>query len=136
MTPAWSWLDRYLAPGPIVDGSRHTTLISFAGKLRYRGPDEARILHVLRDVNRDRCVPPLPDRDLIAVAAQAARRAPVVEDDGHPAVDDAPEPFSEESLPEDVRRARWLFFNDHSEWHRLLDEDDPNPIPCRLRDTV
>jgi len=130
MIRAWSWLDRYLPASTIVDGCRHSTLISFAGKLRYRGTDERRILSVLREVNRDRCVPPLPERDLIAIAAQAAHRAPTVTDDGQPTVLDGPEPFSEAALPEDVRRARWLFLHDHSEWHRLLNEDDPNPPPC------
>jgi hypothetical protein len=130
MTRIWSWHDRYLTRGPIVDGSRHTVLISFAGKLRYRGTDETKILSILREVNRDRCIPPLPDRDLHSLAAQAARRAPTVTDEGHPVTVDSPSPYSEEGLPDDVRKARWLFFNDHSEWHRLFDENDPNPIFC------
>jgi hypothetical protein len=136
MTRVWSWLDRYLAPGPIADGSRHTTIISFAGKLRYRGTDLRKILSVLREVNRDRCVPPLPDWDLIALSAQAARRTPTIADDGQPTEADGPEPFSEEALFPDVRQARWLFHNDHAEWHWLLDEDDPNPSPCRLSRTT
>jgi hypothetical protein len=136
MSHLWSWLDRFLPPGPIVDGTRHSVLISFAGKLRYRGTEETRILSILREVNRDRCIPPLPERDILSLAAQAARRAPTVTDDGHPTIVDGPAPYSEEGLPEDVREARWLFLNDHCEWHRMLDEGDPGPIPCRRTTNV
>ena len=30
MTRTWSWLDRLLRPGPILEGTRHSVLISFA----------------------------------------------------------------------------------------------------------
>ena len=82
MTPVWSWLDRYLRPGPIVDGARHSTLISLAGKLRYRGTEERKILSVLREVNRDRCVPPLADTDLRVLARAASSRPASVADQG------------------------------------------------------
>ena len=67
MTRTWSWLDRLLRPGPILEGTRHSVLISFAGKLRYRGTNEGRILSILREVNQDRRAPHLRDGDLPAM---------------------------------------------------------------------
>ncbi len=78
---SWSWLDRFLPSGPIKEGGRHNTLISLAGKLRYRGTDEERIVSILSEVNRDRCVPPLSDFEIRTIARTASSRPPRVTDD-------------------------------------------------------
>ena len=57
----------------ISKGERNTTLTSLAGSMRRRGMSEAAIHAALSAENRDRCRPPLPDRDIARIAASIAR---------------------------------------------------------------
>ena len=63
-------------PEVIPEGCRNVTLASLAGTLRARGLNEEEILHVLCKVNQTRCRPPLPDREVQAIARSYARYTP------------------------------------------------------------
>jgi Bifunctional DNA primase/polymerase, N-terminal/Primase C terminal 1 (PriCT-1)/Protein of unknown function (DUF3987) len=59
--------------GIILEGQRNATLTSLGGSMRRRGMSEASILVALQEENRTRCNPPLPDRDVEAIAKSIAR---------------------------------------------------------------
>jgi DNA-binding transcriptional ArsR family regulator len=54
-------------------GVRNVSLTSYAGALRARGFDAADILQALREENRERCTPPLPDWEVCNIAKSAAK---------------------------------------------------------------
>jgi hypothetical protein len=58
---------------PIKEGHRHRVLLSMAGAMRARGFGPAAILGALREEN-GRCVPPLDDAEVVALAGDVARR--------------------------------------------------------------
>ena len=58
---------------PIGYGGRHDFLTSVAGKLRNSGLGADAIAAALVPINESRCVPPLPDEDLIHIAGSVAR---------------------------------------------------------------
>jgi len=64
------------AAGLIPQGVRNVTLTSFAGALRARGFDAADILQALREENRERCAPPLPDLEIRNITKSAAKWKP------------------------------------------------------------
>ena len=51
-----------------VEGSRNSTLTSLAGYLRHKGLEEDTICTTLKAVNARECKPPLPDKDVEAIA--------------------------------------------------------------------
>ena len=57
-----------LASGPIAEGGRNAHLTSLAGVLRRRGAEHDTVLAALSAENRARCVPPLPDDEIRAIA--------------------------------------------------------------------
>jgi hypothetical protein len=57
-------------------GSRHPTLMSIAGSLRYVGMDEEAIYEHLQLVNQRVCKPPKPDAELADMASYVAARPP------------------------------------------------------------
>lgn len=59
-------------PGAIEKGSRNNTLASIAGTMRARGATEAEIVEGLRAVNDADVNPPLPDREVSAIARSIA----------------------------------------------------------------
>jgi hypothetical protein len=59
---------------PILEGSRHPTLLSRAGKLRDLGVGADAILTDLRDFNERRCRPPLPETEVAELARDVAQR--------------------------------------------------------------
>lgn len=61
---------------PIEQGQRNSTLASLAGGMRRRGMDAAEIEAALRAVNERRVQPPLPDSDVVKIAASVARYQP------------------------------------------------------------
>ncbi|MEE8551363.1 MAG: primase C-terminal domain-containing protein, partial [Gemmatimonadota bacterium] len=63
--------------GKIPEGKRSEKLISIAGTLRNRNLDQDAIEAALQAHNRTHCVPPLPEREVAAIAASAARYRPV-----------------------------------------------------------
>ncbi len=67
------------APGkdePVPEGQRNVALTSIAGSLRRVGASEETILTQLRQENTARCRPPLPDREVEAIAKSVARYEP------------------------------------------------------------
>lgn len=66
------------APGPaerIPEGGRHDALVRLAGGLRRRGLAEEEILAALRATNARRCVPELPDDQVVSIARSAGEWA-------------------------------------------------------------
>jgi Primase C terminal 1 (PriCT-1) len=59
--------------GPIREGGRNVALASVAGSLRNRGLDAETICHVLLEVNRFRCEPPLKDSEVVRVGHSISR---------------------------------------------------------------
>jgi hypothetical protein len=53
---------------------RHRALLSLAGTMRRRGLGAIEITAALRETNRLRCKPPLPDDEVVALAEDVARR--------------------------------------------------------------
>jgi Bifunctional DNA primase/polymerase, N-terminal/Primase C terminal 1 (PriCT-1) len=61
---------------PIPEGTRDNTLFKIGCRLRAQGHSEGAILDALRDINRSRCTPSLPDAQVRQKARQAARYVP------------------------------------------------------------
>jgi hypothetical protein len=70
-----SKVPRDVLNAPIQDGRRNVVLASVAGSLRDRGLDEETIDVVLLEVNRLRCEPPLPGREVGQIAKSVSRYA-------------------------------------------------------------
>jgi hypothetical protein len=64
------------AGGVLLAGGRNVGLASLAGRLRRAGLSEAEIAAALLTANRERCSPPLPEREVLAIARSIARYAP------------------------------------------------------------
>lgn len=60
----------------IADGARNATLTSLAGAARRRGASATAIEALLLQTNRERCQPPLPDREVAAIARSVANYDP------------------------------------------------------------
>lgn len=60
----------------IPEGQRNETLARLAGAMRRVGMSQAEIFAALRQVNADRCTPPLPLREVERTAASVARYEP------------------------------------------------------------
>jgi len=58
--------------GPTGPGARHATLKRLAVALRRRGLGQQELLEALQRENSERCCPPLPDREVAALARWAA----------------------------------------------------------------
>ncbi len=63
-------------PDKILQGQRNDWLTSEAGRLRRAGADEATITATLLTLNRERCVPPLPEREVETIAKSVCRYQP------------------------------------------------------------
>jgi putative DNA primase/helicase len=64
--------------GPIPSGQRNSALTSLAGKFRRKGYDESVIAANLLAANAARCVPPLDESEVRAIARSVARYTPGV----------------------------------------------------------
>lgn len=62
--------------GIISEGSRNGTLTSFAGSMRQRGASEDAILAAITVMNTERCVPPLAESELRAIAKSISKYEP------------------------------------------------------------
>jgi putative DNA primase/helicase len=62
--------------GKIGEGKRNDELASLAGTLRRRGCSPDEIFAAISAVNENRCNPPLPDDEVLAIAKSIARYAP------------------------------------------------------------
>lgn len=60
--------------GAYLEGSRHSTMLSFAGKLRNQGFDSEEILSALLALNSRRCSPPLPLYEVKDIAGWASTK--------------------------------------------------------------
>ena len=61
------------ATGPILEGARNDSLTRWAGKLRHVGLDAEEMDVALQALNLRRCDPPLPEREVRAIAASIGR---------------------------------------------------------------
>ena len=61
------------AGGLIPQGQRNNALVSLAGRLRAAGSDDVDLREALREANRSRCDPPLPDSEIASIARSVAR---------------------------------------------------------------
>ena len=69
----------HVGPGEanmIPEGQRNATLARLAGTMRRVGMGQAEIAAALLQTNKDRCVPPLADREVERIAASIARYEP------------------------------------------------------------
>jgi hypothetical protein len=64
---------------PIPEGQRNATLTRLAGAMRRRAADLESIEAALQEENRRRCVPPLPEREVSAIARSVNRYAPTID---------------------------------------------------------
>jgi hypothetical protein len=94
-----------------AEGGRNDKLTSLAGSMRKRGMSETAILAALREENKEKCLPPLPDDEVQTIAKSAGRWEP-----GAPALSLSPDqwerpiPFNEylvDPFPVDVF-PQWL----------------------------
>lgn len=60
----------------IPSGQRNATLARLAGTMRRVGMSQAEMAAALHQANRDRCVPPIPAREVERIAASVARYEP------------------------------------------------------------
>ncbi|MGB7324115.1 MAG: bifunctional DNA primase/polymerase, partial [Rubripirellula sp.] len=60
----------------IPNGQRNATLASIAGRMRQAGLNESEILAGLKQVNRERCNPPLEPKEVAKVASSISRYQP------------------------------------------------------------
>lgn len=65
---------------PIQEGQRNSTLLSLAGSMRRPGMTENEMLAALLVVNRERCQPPLEDKQVAKVAKSVSRYEPETTD--------------------------------------------------------
>lgn len=70
-TDGWEYSDTDAPPFP--EGTRNHSLTRLAGIMVARGMDEDELLAALLHENAVRCVPPLPDREVIAIARSVGR---------------------------------------------------------------
>ena len=62
--------------GKVAEGSRNKELTRVAGGLRRIGLHASHIFAALVQINKESCVPPLPERELLQIANSIARKAP------------------------------------------------------------
>jgi hypothetical protein len=62
--------------GLLLEGRRNAGLASLAGRLRRSGLSEAELLAALLTANKQRCCPPLPEKEVAAIAKSIAKYAP------------------------------------------------------------
>jgi hypothetical protein len=82
--------------GTIVEGERNATLASLAGTLRWRQFGESELAAALSTINKSKCVPPLDEQEVLAIAASISRYEP------GPSTDRGAEPT--DHLPERTRK--------------------------------
>jgi P4 family phage/plasmid primase-like protien len=68
-------------PAEIGEGRRDTILTSAAGKMRRASFNEDEILAALRQMNQERCKPPLPDTEVERIAKSIGKKEPAPVDE-------------------------------------------------------
>lgn len=82
---------------PIPEGQRHTTLVSIAGTMRWKGMSQKAIAEALLIENHSRCTPPLPGQEVRRIAQSMARYEPATRTDGTPKTDEWPRLLAKEA---------------------------------------
>jgi putative DNA primase/helicase len=67
---------RFQMPELIEDGARNSTLTQLAGTMRRTGMSQDAIVAALKQTNREKCNPPMPDADVEVIAKSVSRYAP------------------------------------------------------------
>jgi len=80
-------------PDPVREGARNIALFRIGSAMRGRGEPERAILAELHRVNAERCVPPLPDREVETTAKSGARYEPEHEASATPPAPEWPRPL-------------------------------------------
>jgi len=62
--------------GVLIEGTRNSGLASLAGKLRRAGLSQTELESALLAANQQRCRPPLPEREVLAIARSIGRYPP------------------------------------------------------------
>jgi hypothetical protein len=114
--------------GPIPEGQRNTTLTSVAGSLRRFGADPDTIFEAVRRINRARCVPPLDDAEVRAIADGVARYAPAPAD---PEIDLGGESVDPAPLPRIRLSVQDLRILTARSWDALLERNRRRPFLFR-----
>lgn len=94
----------------IPEGSRNSTLASWAGSMRRVGMSEELMRAVLMAINATLCTPPLPDKEVETIAHSIARYEPATEPDEVQLLGQSEEPillWANEIQPEEVK---WLWY--------------------------
>jgi len=99
-------------PDTIPEGARNDTLMRHAGGLRQRGMDETGILAELLELNTAKCIPPLPDTEVEAIAKSVSQYPVAV----HHCLSDLSNAEAViaahgNNLRYDVNRGAWLVWN-------------------------
>ena len=119
--------------GEITEGRRNETLTKAAGAMRRHGLAQDAIEAALLAHNRKRCEPPLPERDIVTIAASVARYDPTAERRHLTDVGNA-ERLVERYGPDlryDHKRKRWFIWNGS-----YFRRDEKGRIERRARDTA
>lgn len=65
--------------GPILEGARNNALTRLAGAMRRKGATKEAIIAALNSENTERCKPPLPENELVSIAASISKYSPAEE---------------------------------------------------------
>jgi putative DNA primase/helicase len=99
----------------IPEGKRNEYLTSLAGSLRRRGIPQGAIETALLEVNTMQCQPPLPEKEVLAIAKSISRYPPDAEQDRLTDTGNAENLASlyGNEVRFDWRRRRWLLWRNH-----------------------
>lgn len=86
-----------------AQGSRNDALASMAGALRRQGLSAEALFAALQQVNQEKCKPPLPDKEVRAIARSVARYEPA-EESPPPRLEDPTRTPSRRQQSKDLRR--------------------------------
>ena len=124
-----------LANGKITEGRRNEKLTSIAGSMRRRVLGQKAIEAALLAHNRDRCEPPLPEREVSAIAASVARYPSAASAESHNLTDVGNAERFVEQHGENIRSCpklnRWFTWD-----RRRFCRDEEGRIDRLARDTA
>ncbi len=83
--------------GSIPEGERHNRLVSFAGTMRWKDMSQKAIAEALLIENRLRCIPPLPEHEVMQIAQSMNLYAPALRINGATGSDKWPRPLAKDA---------------------------------------
>lgn len=120
----------------INNGSRNKTLCSIAGSMRRKGLYENEIFSALAEINRNRVIPPLAEKEVAAIAKSVMRYNPdedVFNDNGNHYGEEAENPEPNETANKAQSKSKFAF----TPLNELLDEPEEetafvweDTLPC------